>query len=223
VYQWLNWVTPNQLTLGRIASIPVLLLLMYWSLPLTNLIALVLFVLACMTDYWDGNLARSRKEITQLGKLLDPIADKMLITATLVMLVSMGKAGVVPTIFILLREFAVTGLRQVAAAEGVVISAVRGAKWKTIFQMIAVGFLILHNDPFGIPFETMGRVLLWWALVWTLVTGYGYFADYYRKLFLTTGSAATQTEPPPPDQSDMPSEAPSPPPPGERPDERSGA
>lgn len=179
-YRWLRWTTPNQLTLARILAVPVLVALIYWHGPVTNVVAVVLFVLACLTDYWDGNLARVRQEVTEMGKLLDPIADKILIAASLVMLVSEGIADPVPTIVILLREFAVSGLRQVAAIEGVVIAAVRGAKAKTIMQMVATGFMLLNNDPFGLPFTAVGRSLLWISAVWTVWTGYWYFADYYR-------------------------------------------
>jgi cardiolipin synthase len=179
-YRWLKWVTPNQLTFGRILAVPVLLGLIYWRSPWSNYVALALFFLACLTDYWDGNLARARDEVSQMGKMLDPIADKMLISASLIMLVALGIAGPVPTILILMREFAVSGLRQVAALEGVAIAAVRGAKWKTIFQMLATGALLLNHDPLGLPLVAFGQALLWFATLWTLVTGYSYFADYFR-------------------------------------------
>jgi CDP-diacylglycerol--glycerol-3-phosphate 3-phosphatidyltransferase len=178
-YRWLWWTTPNQLTLARIAAVPVLIALVYWNGPVTNVVAVAVFLLACLTDYWDGNLARARHEVTDLGKLLDPIADKILITASLVMLVSEAIADPIPSIAILVREFAVSGLRQVAALDGVAIAAVRGAKAKTIMQMLAVGFLLWNNDPFGLPFTAIGRSMLWISAVWTVWTGYTYFADYY--------------------------------------------
>jgi CDP-diacylglycerol--glycerol-3-phosphate 3-phosphatidyltransferase len=176
----LRWTTPNQLTLARIFAVPLLVTLIYLHGPVTNVIAVAVFILACLTDYWDGDLARVRHEITEMGKLLDPIADKILITASLVMLVSEGIADPVPTIVILLREFAVSGLRQVAAIEGVAIAAVRGAKAKTIMQMVATGFMLMNNDPFGMPTTAIGRSLLWISAVWTVWTGYTYFAEYYR-------------------------------------------
>lgn len=175
-----RWVTPNQLTLGRIGVIPPLLALLWLERPVANWIAIVLFALACLTDYFDGVLARQRGEITQLGKLLDPIADKMLILSVLILYVSMDIAGVWPTILIAMRELAVGGLRSVAAAEGVIISAATGAKWKTAMQMGATGSLMLNHNPFDLPFDLLGQVLLWLATVWTLWTGYAYFADYFR-------------------------------------------
>jgi len=178
--RWLRWVTPNQLSLVRILAIPVLLWLIALGRPWAAYLALVLFVFACLTDYWDGNLARERNEVSRVGKLLDPIADKMLIAASLLILLAEGHAGLVPTVVIVLREFAISGLRQVAAAEGVVLAAVKGAKWKTLLQMIAVGMLLLHHGPLGLPMEAAGRVMLWVAALWTLVTGYWYFSDYFR-------------------------------------------
>lgn len=179
-YRWLRWVTPNQLTVARICAVPLLMLLIWVDRPWTNYVGLAVFVLACLTDYWDGDMARTRREITPLGKLLDPLADKMLISASLVMLVARGSADSVPTILILMREFAVSGLRQVAALEGVAISAARGAKVKTIFQMVATGTLMLSHNPLGIPLDLLGRIFLWFALGWTLWTGWAYYADYYR-------------------------------------------
>ncbi|MBI4083161.1 MAG: CDP-diacylglycerol--glycerol-3-phosphate 3-phosphatidyltransferase [Candidatus Lambdaproteobacteria bacterium] len=188
MHAWPKWITPNRLTIGRILAIPLLMVLIWWDGWPANTVAAVVFIFACLTDYWDGNLARARNEVSQLGKLLDPIADKMLISASLVMLVWIVPAGghaqgwviVVPTIVIILREFAVSGLRQVAAAEGVVIAAVTGAKVKTILQMVAVGMLIMHHDPFRLPFGALGELVLWVATGWTLWTGYGYFAEYYQ-------------------------------------------
>ena len=175
-----RWVTPNQLTLARIAAVPVLLVLLYLDEPLGNWLAAVLFLIACFTDYLDGVLARQRGEITALGKLLDPIADKMLVLSALIFLVSMDIAGAIPTILITAREFAVAGLRSVAAAEGVIIAAAPGAKWKTALQMLATGLLMLHHDPFALPLGLVGEIVLWVAAAWTLWTGYDYFAQYFH-------------------------------------------
>jgi CDP-diacylglycerol--glycerol-3-phosphate 3-phosphatidyltransferase len=177
-----HWVTPNQLTLARIAAVPLLLALLYVEEPAANWAAWAVFVLACFTDYLDGVLARQRGEITALGKLLDPIADKVLIMSSLILLVGMGVAGAFPTILITAREFAVAGLRSVAAVEGVVIAAAPGAKWKTFLQMVATGLLILHHDPFALPMELAGQAVLWVAAVWSLWTGYQYFAQYLRAI-----------------------------------------
>jgi CDP-diacylglycerol---glycerol-3-phosphate 3-phosphatidyltransferase len=181
-YRLLKWVTPNQLTLARILSAPILMGLVYLDAPATNWVALLLFMLAGLTDYVDGNLARHRGEVTQLGRMLDPIADKILVTAALVMLVARGHAGAVPTILILMREFAVSGLRQVAVADGVHIYAFRGAKWKAGLQMVATGMLLVNHDPFGLPMAAAGQVMLWAAALLTLWTGYDYFRAYFRQV-----------------------------------------
>ena len=135
--------------MARIAAVPLLMVLIWLDRPLANYVALAVFVVACLTDYWDGDLARVRKEVTQLGKLLDPIADKMLITASLVMLVQRGSADAVPTILILLREFAVSGLRQVAASEGVALfsSMASSTIWSTSSPMsspISLPIFFIH-------------------------------------------------------------------------------
>ena len=175
-----KWVTPNQLTLGRIAAIPGLLLLIYLDNPVAEFLAVGVFILACLTDYWDGYLARFRDQVSRFGRMMDPVADKMLISASLVMLVSMGRADAIPTILIILREFAISAMRQVAAADGVIVSAKASAKWKTVLQMIAVGLLLVSHEPFSIPFAQAGRIVLWVAAVWTLWTGFTYLRDHFK-------------------------------------------
>ena len=177
-----KWVTPNQLTLVRIVTIPPILVLIYRGDPLSNWVAMGIYFVACVTDFLDGRLARFRGEVSSIGKLLDPIADKMLVSACLVMLVSLDAASVVATLLILLREFAVSGMRQVAAVEGVVVSASYIAKYKTTLQMLAVGFLIVRHDSFSFPSVQIGEVLLWVSVVVTLWTGLDYFRDYFRKI-----------------------------------------
>ena len=177
-----GWITPNQLTLARMAMVPGLLYLIYLQQPIFNVVGFGLFALAGFTDYLDGVLARSRDEVSPLGKLLDPIADKMLVSSSLIMLVYIGVADVLPTIVILMRDFAVSGLRQVAAMEGVVIEAEQGGKWKSTVQMLAIGFLLVHHNPV-IGYETeIGRTLLWLSMVLTLSSGYQYFRQYFAKV-----------------------------------------
>ena len=177
-----KWVTPNQLTLVRIAAIPAILALIYRGDALSNWIGFGIYFVACITDILDGQLARFRGEISTMGKLLDPIADKMLISACLVMLVSLDAADVIPTVLILLREFAVSGMRQVAAVEGILVSASNIAKYKTALQMLATGFLMIRHESFTFPYVEIGDVLLWAAAALTLWSGLDYFRDYYRKI-----------------------------------------
>ncbi len=200
----LKWVTPNQLTLARILAAPVLMLFIHLGGPLFNWLGAALFLLAGLTDYVDGELARQRGEVTLLGRMLDPIADKILLAASLVMLVGAGHAHVVPTVVIIAREFAVSGMRQVAALDGTELHVTHGAKWKTALQMLATGGLLLNHDPFGIPFATLGQVLLWAAAVVTVWTGWGYFRAYFqisgRRPGEATPTAQPPSEPPPPDE-----------------------
>ena len=162
---------PNKLTTGRMCAIPffiVAYLLGY------NIIATIIFIIAAATDALDGHIARSRGLVTNFGKIMDPLADKMLVISAFVCMV---QTGVVPgwmVIVVLAREFAITGLRTVAAAEGIVIAAGTTGKIKTITQMIAVPLLLLENWPFngiGIPVD---QIFLWVSVVMTIISGVEY-------------------------------------------------
>ena len=172
---------PTKLTILRILLTFLIMALLFTPGWLATLMALVFFGVASLTDWLDGYLARRWHQTSALGALLDPIADKVLVISSLIMLVWIGVAGVLPTILITAREFAVAGLRSVAATEGIVIAAAPGAKWKTVLQMLATGPLILHHSPFSVPIHVVGQVMLWIATAWTLWTGYAYFADYFKR------------------------------------------
>jgi CDP-diacylglycerol--glycerol-3-phosphate 3-phosphatidyltransferase len=115
-----------------------------------------------------------------LGKLLDPVADKVLTMTCLIMLVALGHADVWATIIIIAREFAIAGLRQVVAAEGVVMAAERGAKWKTAVIMVAIGFLLIHRPVWGLPVEAIGGVLLWIGAILSITSGLSYVRHYFQ-------------------------------------------
>lgn len=143
--------------------------------PVSHFIAAVIFIIAAATDWLDGYYARKYKLVTNLGKFLDPLADKLLITAALISLVELQMAPAWMVIVILSREFAVTGVRLVAAADGSVIAASPLGKIKTVFQIIAISALMLHNFPFepiGFPFAML---MLWVATILTIVSGIDYF------------------------------------------------
>lgn len=180
---------PNRITLLRIFMIPLILvfLLVEWdvwttpliwdtySLPLNQLIAAFLFILAASTDGIDGYLARKNNMVTNLGKLLDPLADKLLVASTLIGLVSLEKSSGWIAIIIIAREFAVTGLREVALLEGSVIAASKWGKAKTITQVVAISIALLNDFPFfflDIPF---GEIALWLATIITIYSGIDYF------------------------------------------------
>ena len=162
---------PNKLTLGRMAAVPFLIAALCLGHYYT---AAVIFVLASLTDMLDGMIARKYNLVTNFGKIMDPLADKLLVVSALVCLVELGDVPGWMVIVILAREFTVTGLRIVAAAEGVVIAAGITGKIKTILQMIAVTALLLKNWPFyliGMPFA---EIMLWAAVVMTVVSGIEY-------------------------------------------------
>ncbi|GAB4394761.1 MAG: CDP-diacylglycerol--glycerol-3-phosphate 3-phosphatidyltransferase [Kiloniellaceae bacterium] len=171
---------PNILTLSRIAAIPLLLALIYVDTPVYRWVAFAGYVLACVTDYFDGYLARHMNQISPLGRFLDPIADKLLVASLIVMLVATQQiAGlvVIPAIIILAREILVSGLREYLAEIKVSVPVTKMAKWKTGIQMLALGFLIVGDaGPGALPVQLIGEVGIWIAGVLTAVTGYDYLS-----------------------------------------------
>ena len=179
-----RWITANDLTVMRILLVPVIFVVMvFWQNNHWVLFGIwFVFLFACLTDYWDGVLARYQNKSTKLGMLLDPIADKILIMSLLIVLVGLNRAPDYLVAILITREFAVTGLRAVAASEGRVIAASSGGKYKTLSQMFAVGFLIIHYPTFGIPTHETGIVLLWLATGISFWSGFHYFRPYYSTL-----------------------------------------
>ena len=175
---------PNLLTLSRIVAVPLLVFLLWQPRPFDYAITFVLYCVVGITDYFDGYLARAQGRISRLGQFLDPIADKIMVGAVLVMLISSRKANpmpeiaglhIIPALVILLREIIVSGLREFLAELRVSIPVSALAKWKTAFQMIALGALILGGAVPEMPWvHTVGIVCLWLAAALTLVTGYDY-------------------------------------------------
>jgi len=175
---------PNLLTLSRILAVPILVFLLWRPAPLDYAITFVLYCIVGITDYFDGYLARAQGRISRLGQFLDPIADKIMVGAVLVMLISSRKANpmpeiaglhIIPALVILLREIIVSGLREFLAELRVSMPVSALAKWKTTFQMVALGALILGGalPQFGWVHLT-GIVCLWVAAALTLMTGYDY-------------------------------------------------
>jgi len=173
------WLTaPNLLTLSRIGAIPVLLATFYFKGAGWAYVGCVLFTAAALTDWLDGRLARAHKLQSELGRCLDPIADKLLVAATLLMLVGFGRIDrltLIAAIVILCRELLVSGLREYLAGLKVGVPVSGLAKWKTGIQMTAIGFLIVGDaGPAAIPVAWIGTVGLWLAAGLTLITGYDY-------------------------------------------------
>jgi len=172
---------PNLLTYGRIAAVPALVACYFvLSGDAAHWTALAIFILAGITDFLDGYFARAWEQQSTLGRMLDPIADKLLVATALVMLTSIGTisgTSLIPAIIILCREVLVSGLREFLAEVKVSVPVSELAKWKTMIQMVAIGFLIA--GPAGdhiFPLTTwVGTASLWAAALLTLYTGYDYF------------------------------------------------
>ena len=183
----------NKLTLGRIFLVPIFLIFIAAkNIPYGTFIATFIFVLASLTDKLDGYIARSRNQITNFGKFMDPLADKLLVTSALISLVELHIVPSWAAVIIIAREFAVSGLRTVAAADGKVIAASWWGKIKTVIQIIAIVVLLIQvnigtssyltnlvskNEFLSWFFDYMPSVLLWAAVIITLVSGF----DYFRK------------------------------------------
>ncbi len=172
---------PNKLTLSRIVVIPIILVLLFVPKTWAAWVALAFFTSAGITDWLDGYLARRGNEVTRVGQFLDPIADKLLVSAVILVLVSIQQIDgltIFPAIIILMREVAVSGLREFLAGLQVSVPVSRLAKWKTTIQMIALGFLMIGDRyaPSFIPATAIGDLGLWVAGGFTLVTAW----DYWR-------------------------------------------
>lgn len=174
---------PNVLTLTRILLIPVFVLLFVVPTPDRSLAAAVVFVIAAMTDLLDGYLARRRGQVTKLGRLLDPIADKLLVLSALIVLVQVDRVGALVAILIIAREVAVTGIRAIAATEGMIISAEVTGKYKMALQVIAIVLLILEGtvlSEFG-NVHLAGIVTLYLSVVLGYISGAQYVFSFWRQ------------------------------------------
>ena len=184
---------PNLLSLFRIAIVPVVVVLLTWPGPVARGAAAGLFIVACITDYFDGWLARRRRSTTVLGQFLDPLADKLLVAAVLIMLAAAPLDPRLPAwmaVVLVLRELAVTGLRGIASQSGLVVPAQELGKYKMIFQMFALTGLLIHY-PYTIPgtgfvvdFHAAGMRFVWIALVVSLWSAADYYVRVLRQIRL---------------------------------------
>ena len=181
------WTLPNLLSLFRIAIIPVLVYLLTFTDPTSGLLAAFLFLFASLTDFFDGYLARRYRSVSNLGKILDPLADKLIIVATLIMLAAMDRVGEpeVPAwlvVIVVARETAVTLLRGIALTEGIVMEAEELGKYKFLLQASAVFALLIHYPYLGIDCYTVGVYFLVLATVVALWSGVSYHIKFFRLL-----------------------------------------
>ncbi|WP_232364027.1 CDP-diacylglycerol--glycerol-3-phosphate 3-phosphatidyltransferase [Desulforapulum autotrophicum] len=172
---------PNFMTLSRIVATPILVGLLMYPGKMTAFLAALVFSLAAITDYFDGYLARKLGLVSTLGKILDPLADKLLVSSAFIMLVSLGFMPAWIACAIIGRELAVTGLRCVIIEQGEDVAASWLGKYKTGFQIACIIPLLIHYPYMGIDFHAIGMVLLYGALVFTLWSGADYFIRF-RKL-----------------------------------------
>jgi len=164
---------PNRISLIRVALIPAIVILLQFPSPVCNGFALALFVLASFSDWLDGHLARKHGDVTNFGKFLDPVADKLLVLSTMIALCGLGRFPAWVCVVVLFRELAVDGLRLAAIERGRVIAAGKLGKIKTTLQMLAVIVVLLNNAPFGA--FPMDQILIYAAVLMTLWSGVDYF------------------------------------------------
>ena len=174
---------PNFLTVVRILLIPVFVVLFSDPTPDRSLAAAVVFVVAAVTDLLDGYLARRNSQITRLGRLLDPIADKLLVLSGLILLVQFDRVAAIVAILIIAREVAVTGVRAIAAAQGIIIAAETAGKYKMVVQVVAIVFLLLEDGilPASWHPHAVGTVLLYTALALALYSGNRYLWSFWKQ------------------------------------------
>jgi CDP-diacylglycerol--glycerol-3-phosphate 3-phosphatidyltransferase len=190
------WNLPNTITVLRTSVVPVLLLLPVFPGERGSQVIAWCFIIAALTDIVDGWLARRGQQVTRIGKLLDPLADKLLVSTALVVLVAMGRIpmwGVWMVVVIVGRELAVTGLRSLASAGGQVMGASWLGKVKAVAQNVAIAALIFHYPTFGLPAREIGLAMLTLATLLTLGSGYVYFAQYFGGLNSDTPSPGSGT------------------------------
>ncbi|NLV75541.1 MAG: CDP-diacylglycerol--glycerol-3-phosphate 3-phosphatidyltransferase [Tissierellia bacterium] len=175
----------NKITMFRVLLIPVFMIILFSNFNNNNYVAALIFAIAAATDGLDGYIARSRNQITTFGKFIDPLADKLLVSAALISMIQLAKVPAWIVVIIIAREFTITGFRIIAASEGITIAASSLGKIKTATQLIAIILLLIDNFPFrliGIPLD---KIMLYIALFFTVVSGVDYI--YKNKHVLESG------------------------------------
>lgn len=171
---------PNKITLFRIFIVPLIIVFLINPSPLSSLMAAIVFSIAAASDWLDGHIARSTNQVTALGKLLDPIADKILVAAVLIPLVSLGRVPAWLATLIIGREFAISGLRAMAATENIIIPAGKMGKYKMGFGIAAMEFLLLNWHIGFVSFQTLGMACLLISMVYGIASGVNYFLIYFE-------------------------------------------
>jgi CDP-diacylglycerol--glycerol-3-phosphate 3-phosphatidyltransferase len=174
---------PNRLTLLRMFAVPAVVYFLTWRTFQGDIIACVIFSLAAITDWFDGYLARAYQSVTIFGKLMDPLADKFLVVSTLIMLQELGRIHPFLVMVLICREMGITSLRALASSEGVIIAAGSGGKWKAALQMIAIPFLIVSVNLFGlVSADLIGTWLMYISVFLSLTSASTYVIEFFRGL-----------------------------------------
>ena len=187
--------TPNAITLARIGMIPVFLWFTWRESRVDSFVGAMIYAVTGTTDFLDGYIARKKNLVTVIGKFLDPLADKLIVMAALIMLVHLGRVAAWVVIVIMAREFIVTGLRTIAMSEGIVIAAGQEGKSKTAFQVASITFLIMHYRypvdailfTFDLDANRAGTWLLYISLVFSVWSAWNYFAGFIRAVYRPEG------------------------------------
>ncbi|MGZ3771481.1 MAG: CDP-diacylglycerol--glycerol-3-phosphate 3-phosphatidyltransferase [Bdellovibrio sp.] len=170
-----------RVTISRIVAVPVIVALMWPNTLMWNILAAVCFILASITDYYDGYFARKYDAVSNFGKFMDPIADKILVTSVLAMLLSQGKIDAWMVIIILARDNFIGGIRSVAAADHIIIDAKPAGKWKTAMQMVAIPIVIIGNMAPYMPYlDKIGYGVLWISVILSITSGIEYYLGYLK-------------------------------------------
>jgi CDP-diacylglycerol--glycerol-3-phosphate 3-phosphatidyltransferase len=173
---------PNTITLLRISVVPFLFILLLSPGEFWSLILAILFIIASITDFFDGYIARKYQMITTMGKFLDPIADKIMVNTAMILMIPIGRIPAWIVAITIIRDLIVDVIRSIASSEGIYIQASTLGKQKTLAQIIAVTALIIHYSIFGINAHAVGMVILYIALVLTIFSGFDYFMKLYRNI-----------------------------------------
>ncbi len=194
---------PNLITIGRVLLVPFVLLLIDNYNPLRTFLASVLYMAAAGGDALDGYLARKRNQVSTLGKFLDPLADKLIVTAVLVSLVALGRAPAWLVVVLIARDLAINGLRSIASAQGLVISASDGGKIKTALQLVAIVMLLVHfrypilgaeavvGESIFVDYHRAGLIVLYLSMVVSVASG----AQYVKSFFSAAGRQSLHSSP----------------------------
>ena len=170
--------TANMISIARICIIPVFIVFALIPPVWASYVAVGLFIIASLTDWVDGYIARKYNQVTTFGKFLDPLADKLLVIAAVVVLIERGGMGSVPAFIIIARELIVTSLRIVAMGEGIVIAAQKSGKWKTFIQMVGIVILYTPLAPIGFFGIYLGECVVWIMVAITIISGIEYFKSF---------------------------------------------